>query len=70
MPDLTKEEWLEWYDYPATREIIRRIEDFRMQYLIGVLAVSRDERLGQIDSIIGMDLVIDMIKNIYKEVRA
>jgi hypothetical protein len=67
MDKLTKEEWSDWRELTATKTILNRMKEFRMLYLLGVLAVSRGGRDEVVDSVIGMDLIIDIVDNIHKE---
>ena len=68
MADLiNQEEWQEWRELRATREIIRRAKEFRLSYILGIGGMPRDNRLETVDSWMGMELIIDMMENIHRE---
>lgn len=64
---VTKEELKDWRELDATRFVLDRVTDFRNQTFIGVLSVGRDKRDEQIDLVNGMDMVIEMLRNIHME---
>jgi len=64
---INQEEWQEWRELRATREIIRRAREFRLSYILGIGGMPRDERLAIVDSWMGMELIIEMMENIHKE---
>ena len=68
MADITKSEWQEWRELRETKEIIVRAKSFRLSYLIGIVGMPRGERDFVVDGTMGMDLIIDMLENIHKEV--
>lgn len=65
--DVTKEEWEEWREMHTTRAIIDRLREFRMNYLVGIVGTPKERRNETVDSIIGMDLIIEIIENVHRE---
>ncbi len=67
MTDITQEEWKDWRELRATREIISRAKEFRLNYILGIGGMPEEKRNGVVDSWLGMEMIIDMMENIHKE---
>ena len=67
MADITQSEWVEWREQRATQEIIQRVKEFRLSYILGIGGMPKEKRSEVVDSWLGMELIIDMLENIHKE---
>lgn len=67
MNDITKDEWEEWASMPQTRAVIKKIEEFIMSYICGYSGMPRELWMPRLDQAMGMNLIIEMIKEIHKE---
>lgn len=67
MADITQSEWVEWREQRATKEIIQRVKEFRLSYILGIGGMPKEKRSEVVDSWLGMELIIDMLENIHKE---
>ena len=69
MAEITQAEWQEWRELEATREIIKRAKEFRLNYILGIGGMPKEQRNEVVDSWLGMEMIIDMMENIHREVK-